>query len=277
MEEIRILQACKHINVVRYKDCIFSTDGNAPGESNFLIHIVMEYADAGDLGNHIKRHREEVKEHFPEKQVRNWLVQLSLALQYLHTKVRVMHRDVKPANIFMTSTKLLKLGDFGVSKILSPGIDYTSTQIGTPINLCPEIVNGQSYDFKSDIWSLGCVIYEACQLKHAFQASTFDDIMRNIKTASYTPIPSMYSTTLSDLIRVMLKVDPCRRPTAYQLATCQALKEDFEQQLEHVRNLPASSRSSDASSDSATKNSCSSMGSGEATSSGVYSGELKQE
>ena len=78
----------------------------------------MEYADAGDLCNHIKKQKEDVKSFFPEKQVRNWLVQLCLALKYLHTKVRVLHRDIKPSNIFMTSMKLLKLGDFGVSKIL---------------------------------------------------------------------------------------------------------------------------------------------------------------
>lgn len=101
--------------------------------------------------------------------------------------------------------------------------------------------------------------------------------MLKITSGNYDPIPSSYSTTLSDLIRVMLKVDPSRRPTAYQLATCQALKEDLEKQLELIKNLPSSSRSSDASSEGGTKNSCSSMGSGEAnSSSGVYSGELKQ-
>ena len=78
----------------------------------------MEYADAGDLGHHIKRQKEVEKKLFPEKQVRNWLVQINLALRYLHTKVRVLHRDIKPQNIFMTRNNLLKLGDFGISKIL---------------------------------------------------------------------------------------------------------------------------------------------------------------
>ena len=116
LEEIKILQACKHINVIRYKECFLAPISNE--NPALMIHIVMEYADAGDLGNHIKRQKEEMKTFFAESQVRNWMVQLALALRYLHTKVRVLHRDIKPQNIFMSSTNLLKLGDFGVSKIL---------------------------------------------------------------------------------------------------------------------------------------------------------------
>jgi len=238
----------------------------------------MEYADAGDLGHHIKRQKEVEKKLFSEKQVRNWLVQITLALRYLHTKVRVLHRDIKPQNIFMTSNNLLKLGDFGISKILSNENDFASTQIGTPINICPEMVSGQPYDFKSDIWSLGCVTYEMCCQKPAFYAPSLDEIMNNIKAARYAPIPSMYTKTLSDLIRVMLKVDPKGRPTAYQLATCEALSDDLQFQLNFYKTLPVSSSSSGASSDSAeggTRNSISSAMSGEATTSGVYSGEIR--
>ena len=166
------------------------------------------------------------------------------------------------------------LFNFAISRLLYA---LDSKISGTPINLCPEIVNGKVYDFKSDIWGLGCVIHEICSLRHPFQSNSFNETMLKITSGNYDPIPSSYSTTLSDLIRVMLKVDPSRRPTAYQLATCQALKEDLEKQLELIKNLPSSSRSSDASSEGGTKNSCSSMGSGEAnSSSGVYSGELKQ-
>ena len=102
--------------------------------------------------------------------------------------------------------------------------------------------------------------------------------MNNIKAARYAPIPSMYTKTLSDLIRVMLKVDPKGRPTAYQLATCEALSDDLQFQLNFYKTLPVSSSSSGASSDSAeggTRNSISSAMSGEATTSGVYSGEIR--
>ena len=219
MEEIKILQACKHINVIRYKNCFITTETStadqAQPNAQLIVHIVMEYADAGDMHGHIKKQRDEVQKHFTEPQVRNWLVQMALALQYLH-KIRVMHRDIKTQNIFMTSSNILKLGDFGVSKILSPDMEFASTAIGTPTNLCPEIANGQKYDFKSDIWSLGCVIYEICGLKPAFASKSWEEMLHKIRNASYAAIPNSYSVTLSDLIRVMLKVDPGKRPTAYQ-------------------------------------------------------------
>ena len=101
MEEIKILEACKHINVIRYKNCFITTEtqcDQANPSAQLIVHIVMEYADAGDMNVHIKRQRE-VQLFFAEAQVRNWLVQLSLALQYLH-KIRVMHRDIKTQNIF---------------------------------------------------------------------------------------------------------------------------------------------------------------------------------
>ena len=110
-------------------------------------------------------------------------------------------------------------------------------------------------------------------------AANFEEIMKNIKAARYPPIPAVYSETLSDLIRVMLKVEPKRRPTATNIATCDALAEDLEHQLEFSQSLAMGSSSSGASSDSAgamTRNSVASMASGEATSSGVYSGELRQ-
>ena len=88
----------------------------------------MEYADSGDLHAHIKRQKDEVKKDFVESQVRNWLVQLGFALQHLH-KMRIMHRDLKPANVFMTNTKLLKLGDFGVSKVLDANTHFAQTQV----------------------------------------------------------------------------------------------------------------------------------------------------
>ena len=100
--------------MIRYKECFLApVSVDNPG---LMIHIVMEYADAGDLGNHIKRQKEEAKTYFPEKKVRNWLVQLALALRYLHTKVRVLHRDIKPQNICIDYFNQIKIIDFGISR-----------------------------------------------------------------------------------------------------------------------------------------------------------------
>lgn len=150
-------------------------------------------SDAGDLHDCIRRHRESKKQYFQEvtqkknrenllrfaeepcsegrlslqSQIRNWLVQITFALQYLHNH-NILHRDLKTQNIFMTTSRLLKLGDFGVSKTLKHQNDFTTTGIGTAQYLSPEICTRQKYSYKSDIWSLGCVLYEMCALQPAF-------------------------------------------------------------------------------------------------------------
>lgn len=278
VQEIKILQACRHVNVIRYKECFFGQDNALNPSGTLLVHIVMEYADSGDLHAHIKRQKDEVKKDFVESQVRNWLVQLGFALQHLH-KMRIMHRDLKPANVFMTTTKLLKLGDFGVSKVLDANTHFAQTQIGTPTHISPEVVLGKSYDFKSDIWGLGCIVYEICCQKPPFLSKNLNEIFEKIKNAKYADIPKTYSQTLSDLIRIMLKVEPKRRPTAYQLLTSGALKEDLDLYTQYVKTLPQGAGSSDGGS---TSRSSSSIGSGEqisaeSTSSGVFSGEIKPE
>ena len=160
----------------------------------------------------------------------------------------------------------------------SPETNYAQTQIGTPTHISPELVSGKAYDFKSDIWGLGCIVYEMCCQKPPFIAKGLNEIFVKIQNADYAPISNAYSQTLSDLIRIMLKVDPNRRPTAYQIVTSGALKKDLEMYIDYVKTLPKASGSSDGSGNDfllpGTRSSCSSMGSGEATSSGVFSEEM---
>ena len=113
----------------------------------------MEYADAGDLSMVVKRQRE-LKQYLPESDILSWFVQIALGLQYIHKK-NILHRDLKTQNIFVTSKKLVKIGDFGISKWLSHTLDLATTAIGTPHYLSPEICRRQPYSHKSDMWSLG--------------------------------------------------------------------------------------------------------------------------
>ena len=119
------------------------------------ILIIMEYADAGDLSMVVKRQRE-LKQYLPEPDILSWFVQIALGLQYIHKK-NILHRDLKTQNIFVTSKKLVKIGDFGISKWLSHTLDLATTAIGTPHYLSPEICRRQPYSHKSDMWSLGIV------------------------------------------------------------------------------------------------------------------------
>jgi NIMA (never in mitosis gene a)-related kinase len=127
--------------------------------------IVMEYANNGDMYQQISA-RQKDNAFFTEEEVWRVLVQTVRGLQALH-HMKVMHRDIKSANIFMNKDLSIKLGDMNVSKVADPsGLNYTQT--GTPYYASPEVWRDEPYGFKSDIWSLGCVIYEMICLKPPF-------------------------------------------------------------------------------------------------------------
>ena len=229
MNEVNILASCNHVNIVRYVGAYIVQKGQASER----ILIIMEFADAGDLAMCIKRQKEQVKQYFKESQILSWLVQIAFALQYIHKK-NILHRDLKTQNIFLTSQNLIKIGDFGISKSLSHTLDLATTAIGTPHYLSPEICRRQPYNHKSDIWSLGCVLYEMCALQLAFPADNFLTLVQVICRGKYRPVSSHYSSKVSDLIHVLLRPDPDRRPTAEQLLTCSKLEQEVKQYLAYV-------------------------------------------
>ena len=119
--------------------------------------------------------------------MRNYFVQITFALQYLHKK-SILHRDLKTQNIFMAKNGMLKLGDFGISRTLSHENDFATTGIGTPQYLSPEICRQQKYDYKSDIWSLGCVLYEMCALRKACFSAILHQFQFNSLTLRFQVI-----------------------------------------------------------------------------------------
>ena len=122
------------------------------------------------------------------------LVQITRGLKSLHDK-KILHRDLKAANVFISSDGRYKLGDLNVSKVLKKGLAYTQT--GTPYYASPQVWNDQPYDMKSDIWSLGCVIYEMAALQPPFKAADLQSLFKKIKAGVFKPIPSTYSSDLS--------------------------------------------------------------------------------
>merc|ERR1719261_124202 len=176
----------------------------------------MEYCDGGDLRKMIKE-KAKAGEHFPENQVMTWFVQLVLALQYIHSE-KVLHRDLKTSNIFLTEGGVtIKLGDFGISRVLEGTTEAAVTIVGTPYYMSPEVCRSEPYNWKSDIWALGCVLYELCMLKHAFESSSLLGLVYKIVSDHYEPIPSFYSQQLNDLIRQLLQKSAESRPTINQL------------------------------------------------------------
>ena len=127
-------------------------------------------------------------------------------MKHIHDR-RILHRDLKTQNLFINvnaGKKTIKIGDFGVSKILSSTMECAKTAIGTPYYLSPELCNNQGYNNKSDIWALGCILYEICTLNHTFEAANMKMLIVKILEGRYAPISSKYSQQLKDIITAML-------------------------------------------------------------------------
>ncbi|NWV27794.1 NEK3 kinase, partial [Origma solitaria] len=200
-KEAVLLAKMKHPNIVAFKES-FEADGH--------LYIVMEYCDDGDLMQKIKHQGGNL---FPEDTILHWFVQMCLAVKHIHDK-RVLHRDIKSKNVFLTQNGKVKLGDFGSARLLAHPMSYACTYVGTPYYVPPEIWESMPYNNKSDIWSLGCILYELCTLKHPFQANSWKHLILKICKGSYDPLPSHYSYELHYLIKQMFKRNPQNRPSA---------------------------------------------------------------
>jgi len=154
--------------------------------------------------------------YFEESQILDWFVQICLALKHTHDR-KILHRDLKSQNVFVTSRNSLKLGDFGIARVLNSTMDVAHTAIGTPYYLSPEICQDQAYNYKSDIWSLACLLYEMTTLRHAFDAQSMKGLVMKIVRGVYPPIPQQYSAELRNLIADMFKKDPKQRPSINQI------------------------------------------------------------
>jgi len=149
-----------------------------------------------------------------EKQLWKVLIQSLRGLKALHD-LKIFHRDMKSANIFLWKDGTAKLGDLNVSKIAKKGLLYTQT--GTPYYASPEVWKDQPYDHKSDIWSLGCVVYEMCALVPPFRADDMNGLFKKVLKGQYPAIPSHYSMDMRIVIKTMLQVNTANRPDCDQL------------------------------------------------------------
>lgn len=117
---------------------------------------------------------------------------MCMGLQHIHQK-KVLHRDLKSQNIFLTSTNQVKIGDFGISKVLENTSDFAKTSLGTPYYLSPEICMGQKYDYKSDAWMVGCILYEMCTLRRPFEGESWSIVINKILYSTYITLGPEYA------------------------------------------------------------------------------------
>lgn len=206
LNEIRLLASLNHCNVIAYKEAFYD-------EMSKTINIIMEYADGGDISSKIKQNKKSDLS-FEESTIWSILIQILQGLKFLH-KNKVIHRDLKSANIFLTKNGTVKIGDLNVSKLQKK--ELLKTQTGTPYYIAPEIWLGKPYDSKADIWSLGCIIYEMCTSFPPFGGNSLKDLYNNITKGIYKPIPKIFSSDLSKIISLILNVNPKQRPSADDL------------------------------------------------------------
>ncbi|XP_056282264.1 serine/threonine-protein kinase Nek5 isoform X2 [Pseudoliparis swirei] len=200
-KEVTLLSKMKHPNIVAFISS-FQERGR--------LYIVMEYCGGGDLMKKIKMQRGVF---FTGEQVVDWFVQICLGLKHIHDR-KILHRDIKAQNIFLTNGGMkAKLGDFGIARMLNNTMELARTCVGTPYYLSPEICESRPYNNKTDIWSLGCVLYELCTLRHPFEGSSLRQLVGTICKGSYNPLPSHYSYDLRLLITQLFKVNPLDRPS----------------------------------------------------------------
>ena len=163
-----------------------------------------EFAEHGDIGRQIEKFKKANK-YIKEDTVWAYLLQICLGLQGMHSR-NVLHRDMKAKNVFLTGKNHVRLGDLGCAKLLKAGM--ARTQIGTPYYMSPEIWANKPYDAKSDVWAVGCLVYELCMLAPPFLANDMNGLAAKIKTTTAPRVSKHYSDDLANLVALMLAKDP---------------------------------------------------------------------
>ena len=206
LNEVRILASVRSTFVISYKEAFID-------ENDKSLCIIMEYADKGDLYQKIVQFKK-LKYLIDEVDVWRIFIQMTKGLKALHD-LKILHRDLKSANIFLFSDGSAKIGDLNVSKVAHKGLGYTQT--GTPYYASPEVWNDQPYDSKSDIWSLGCVLYEMLALHPPFRAENMEGLYNKVIKGQYEKICDKYSKDISDILKFLFKVKPNERPSCGQI------------------------------------------------------------
>ncbi|CAJ1345104.1 unnamed protein product [Effrenium voratum] len=231
LSEAETLRRVSHANIIRYVESFMDTR---------LLYIVMEYADFGDLATQIKLRRETQGRSFSEKEIMHIHLQLALALTHIH-RLKILHRDLKPLNIFLTRRWIVKLGDFGISKVLESTTAGAQTTIGTPLYLAPEICSGEAYGTKSDLWSLGVVTYEMAALQVPFQAASMVALIMKVCSAEPAPLSPSFSRSFLDIVFGLLSKDPRLRLRLEQILGMSFTRHHMQSLLDHSRELEGES------------------------------------
>eukprot|EP01029_Cantina_marsupialis_P012704 TRINITY_DN279_c3_g1_i1.p1 TRINITY_DN279_c3_g1~~TRINITY_DN279_c3_g1_i1.p1 ORF type:complete len:717 (+),score=249.89 TRINITY_DN279_c3_g1_i1:124-2274(+) len=212
MQEVKLMSSLDHPNIVRYYES-FIEDGH--------LCIVMSFCDRGDLSQLIKRFKEQnetstERKYLPEKRIWFIFLQICFGLHYLHKK-RILHRDMKPGNVFMLSGEKVQVGDLGVARVMSCQTNFVKTLVGTPYYLSPELVQDRPYNDKSDVWALGCILHELCEFVHPFAATNQAALILKIIQCNVPKMKGPYSSYLQGIGGMLLRRNSNQRPSLTEL------------------------------------------------------------
>ncbi|XP_033626029.1 serine/threonine-protein kinase Nek11-like [Asterias rubens] len=225
MHEAKLLSKLHHPNIVRFNDSFL--DGE-------FFCIITEYCEGGDLDDKITACKKSGRS-FDQNLIMDWFVQLALAVQHMHSR-RVLHRDLKTRNIFLKNN-MIKIGDFGISRVLMGTTDMASTFTGTPYYMSPEVLKHEGYNSKSDVWSIACILYELCSLQHAFEGQSLMGVMYKIVEGKTPEIPKKYEKNIQELLNVMLNRDPAKRPSATEVTKIPFVLRHMEKMKKRISEM----------------------------------------
>ena len=216
LNEVEMMSRISHPNVVAYEESFVHEDS---------LCVLMELLDGGDLGTRIASlvatGASDVPDgasagDLPEDTIWSILVQVCEGLAHMHS-LRVLHRDIKAENIFCDSRGTVKIGDLGLSRLLLTTSSHATTGVGTPLYFSPEMCEERPYNDRSDVWALGCLVYELCALRPPFVAANQLALARKISCSTPAPLPTAYSRELQLLVTKLLEKDELARPSAKQV------------------------------------------------------------
>ena len=210
VQEGQILFKFIHQNIIKFEEFSYN---------NSRAILIMEFAEGGDLSKRINEQKKIGP--FKEEIIITWFLELCNVVKYCHER-HTLHRDLKPLNIFLTKDDHIKLGDFGISKILNSTKDYAHTQIGSCYYMSPEVIKGERYSYSSDIWSLGIILNELCLLENPlshieYRSELYNYIMNNDVAKIDQNCENNYSAETCNLIKKILVKNPNERPSIDQI------------------------------------------------------------
>lgn len=239
-DEMVIKQAKNEVELFKVLDSPFILryiESQTKGDN---FQIIMEYAKNGELDQVIEKQRKQTGKKFLQPQILKWLAQCALGLGLMHSK-NIMHRDLKPQNIFLSENNDCKLGDFGISKEVSTQEKKAKTLCGTPYYMAPEMYLMDAYTYAVDIWALGCTFYQCMTLERPFREEQFEgDAKLEEKIKKHEPTPAlstMYSESLRKLVLSMISKRPEDRPTIIEIITSDVIEEAIKEMIKEDKEI----------------------------------------